>query len=76
MFYPIPNPIPNPNHIPGHNCIAPDTISYHNLYKILSGGTLKHRTLLCLTCIHCAQCHVCNKIKEIDGHHTEQCKTM
>ena len=31
---------PNPNPILGHYFIAPDTISYHNLYKILSGGTL------------------------------------
>ena len=39
-----------PNPILGHNFIAPDTISYHNLYQILSGGgTLYHRTLLCLT---------------------------
>jgi hypothetical protein len=43
---PIHNPNPNPNHNPnpnpilGHNFIAPDTISYRNLYKILSGGTL------------------------------------
>ena len=29
---------PNPNHILGHKLIAPDTISYCNLYKILSGG--------------------------------------
>jgi hypothetical protein len=29
---------PNPNSILGHNFIAPDTISYRNLYKILSGG--------------------------------------
>ena len=36
-----PNPNPNPtNPILGHNFIAPDTISYRNLYKILSGGTL------------------------------------
>jgi len=31
-------PNPNPNPILGHNFIAPDTISYRNLYKILSGG--------------------------------------
>ena len=36
-----PNPNPNPtNPILGHTFIAPDTISYRNLYKILSGGTL------------------------------------
>ena len=46
MSYPNPNPnpnskpIPNPNPILGHNFIALDTISYRNLYKILSGGTL------------------------------------
>ena len=43
MSYPNPNPNPN-NPILGHNFITPDTISYRNLYKILSGGTL-----LCLT---------------------------
>jgi len=30
--------IPNPKPIIGHNFIAPDTISYRNLYKIFSGG--------------------------------------
>jgi hypothetical protein len=29
---------PNPNHILGHIFFAPDTISYRNLYEILSGG--------------------------------------
>ena len=29
---------PNPNPIQGHNFIAPDFISYQNLYKILSVG--------------------------------------
>ena len=29
---------PNPNPILGCNFIVTDTISYHNLYKILSGG--------------------------------------
>ena len=41
--YPYPNPNPNPNPTNptmGHNFIAPDSISYRNLYKILSGGTL------------------------------------
>jgi hypothetical protein len=33
-----PNPNPNRNPILGHNFIAPDTISYRNLYKILSEG--------------------------------------
>jgi hypothetical protein len=44
MSYPNPNPNPNPNRHPnpilGHNFIALDTISYRNLYKILSGGAL------------------------------------
>jgi hypothetical protein len=31
---------PNQNSILGHNFIAPDTISYRNLYKILPGGNL------------------------------------
>ena len=48
MFYPNPNPNPT-NPILGHNFIAPDTISFRNLYKILPGGTLYHGTLLCLT---------------------------
>ena len=30
----------NPNPNPQHNFIAPDTLSYRNLYKILSAGTL------------------------------------
>jgi hypothetical protein len=29
-----------PNPILGHNLIAADNISYRNLYKILTGGTL------------------------------------
>jgi len=33
-------PNPNPNPMLGHKFIAPDTISYCNLYQILSGGTL------------------------------------
>ena len=37
MSYPNPNPNPN-NPILGHNFIAPYTISYRNLYKILPGG--------------------------------------
>ena len=41
-------PNPNPNPILGHNFIAP-SVSNRNLYKILSGGTLQNRTLLCLT---------------------------
>jgi hypothetical protein len=32
------NPNPNRNPILGHNFIGPDTISYRNLYKILSEG--------------------------------------
>ena len=47
MSYTNPNPNPKPNPILGHNFIAPDTISYRNLYKILSRGTLYHRALLC-----------------------------
>jgi hypothetical protein len=39
MAYPNPNPNPNPNHILGHNFIAPDTISYRNLYKIQLNAT-------------------------------------
>jgi hypothetical protein len=37
MSYPNPNPS---NPILGLILIAPDTISYRNLYKILFGGTL------------------------------------
>ena len=47
MSYPNPNPNPNSNSNPnptnpmlGHNLIAPDALSYRNLCKILSGGTL------------------------------------
>jgi hypothetical protein len=42
MSYPNTNPNhnPNPNPTLGLNFIAPDTISYRNLYNILSGGTL------------------------------------
>ena len=39
MSYPNHNHNPNPNPMLGHNFIAPDTISYRNLYKILFGGT-------------------------------------
>jgi hypothetical protein len=49
MSYPNPNPNRNPNPMLGHNFIASDTISYRNLYQILSGGTLSNGTLLCLT---------------------------
>jgi hypothetical protein len=46
MSYPNPNPNRNPNPIIlGHNFIAPDTVSYRNIYQIVSVGTLLCPTL-------------------------------
>jgi hypothetical protein len=58
MFYTIPNPT---NPILGHNFIAPDTISYRNLYEILSGGgghfNIGHYYVLHMQCVETCKIH-------------------